>query len=72
MPLYCICIVSKKSGDGLGGKFNGPKVKHLMSEEVLEEMESLLTPEGVSFINYLRAIREVHRVSISSDFNELD
>jgi len=62
----------KKSSDGPGGKFNGPKVKHLMSEKVLEEMESLLTPEGAPFINYLRAIREVHRVSISSDFNELD
>ena len=62
----------KKSGDSIGGKFNGPKVQHLISEKVLEEMEKLLTPEAVPFISYLRSKRELHRVCIMSDFKVND
>ena len=62
----------KRSGDSAGGKFIGPKVKHLMSEKVLEEMENLLTPQAAPFISYLRSLRELHRVCITSDFNEFE
>ena len=62
----------KKSGLGPGGKFNGPKVKHLMSEKVLEELENILPSEGAPFVSFIRAIRELHSVCITSDFREVD
>ena len=59
-------------GDGSHGDFNGPKVKHLMSEKVLEELENILPSEGAPFVSFLRAITELHSVCITSDFREFD
>ena len=59
----------KKSGDGPGGKFNGPKVKHLIKEENLEELETMLPSEENIFVTYLRSIRELHKVCITSNFS---
>ena len=62
----------KKSGDGPGGKFNGPKVKHIIKEKTLDELENILPKEEYIFISYLRSIRELHRVSITSNFEEAE
>ena len=43
----------KKSGDGPGGKFNGPKIKFLIKENLLELEEILPTEEKV-FVTYLK------------------
>ena len=60
----------KKSGDGPGGKFNGPKIKHIIHEETLEEIENLLPAEASPFITYLRSIGELHTICITSKFTE--
>ena len=62
----------KKSGDGPGGKFNGPKVKHIIKDTTLEELEQILPNEEILFISYLRSIRELHRMCITSNFEEAD
>ena len=59
----------KKSGDGPGRKFNGPRVKHLIKEENLTELETMLPTEEHVFVTYLRSIRELHKVCITSDFD---
>ena len=45
----------KKSGNGPGGKFNGPKIKLLISEDKLEELDNVLPAEASPFITYLRS-----------------
>ena len=60
----------KKSVDGPGGKFNGPKIKHIIHDETLEEIENLLPAEASSFITHLRSIRELHIICITSKFTE--
>ena len=62
----------KKSGDGPGGKFNGPKVKHIIEDKTLDELEDILPQEEVIFTSYLRSIRELHRICITSDFKEAE
>ena len=59
----------KKSGKGPGGKFNCSKIKHLIKEETLTELEKVLPAEENVFVTYLRSIRELHRVCISSNFD---
>ena len=62
----------KKSGDGPGGKFIGPKIKLMIHEDRLTELEELLPAEASPFITYLRSIRELHITCIKSDFTEHD
>ena len=61
----------KKSGEGPGGKFNGPSVKHILKEESLIDLEETLpTFEiAVKFTDYLRAVRYVHELSITKTFD---
>ena len=40
----------KKSGDGPGGIFNGPKCKFIISEEGLEDLENYLPYETAPYI----------------------
>ena len=50
----------KKSGDGPGGKFNGPNCKFIVSEEGLIDLENNLLFETAAFIALLRSIKELH------------
>ena len=52
----------RKSGDGPGGKFNGPSIKYILKEASLKQMEEVINDDSVSlhFTNYLRSIRELH------------
>ena len=57
----------KKSGQGPGGKFNGPSIKYLLKEKSLLDLEATLPTFSVAkdFTDYLRCIREVHKVCTS-------
>ena len=57
----------KKSGQGPGGKFNGPSIKYLLKEKALLDLEATLPTFSVAkdFTDYLRCIREVHKVCTS-------
>ena len=57
----------KKSGEGPGGQFNGPSIKHVLKEEILVDLESILPgfDVAVHFTNYLRSIRELHKMCIA-------
>ena len=60
----------KKSGDGPGGKFNGPKCKTIINEDSLNELENLLRADSAPLIAFIMSIREIHRVCVTSDFIE--
>ena len=57
----------KKSGQGAGGKFNGPSIKYVLKENFLLDLESTLPTFAIAkdFTDYLRTIREVHKVCTS-------
>ena len=57
----------QKSGDGPGGKLIGPKIKHIIHEKTLEEIEDLLPAEASPVIT---SIRELHIICITSKFTE--
>ena len=65
----------KKSGEGPGGKFNGPSVNHIIGwskDENLQDLKSRLPFEAEAFIRYFKSIKELHQVCISSKFDQID
>ena len=54
-----------KTGEGPGGKFNGPSIKYILREDKLYELDELLPTEAAPFFNYLRCIRELHEICIA-------
>ena len=56
-----------KSGEGPGGKFNGPSVKQIIKESSLQQLEELLPiySTACEFTDYLRTLRFVHEISVS-------
>ena len=62
----------KKSGDGPGGKFNGPKIRYLIREEVLEELQGILPEVEEPFIIYFRSLKELDRVCVTGNFETED
>ena len=59
----------KKSGLSAGGKFNGPAVKTNLKEENLKLLSSMLPTDKEPFINFFRSCRELHFISVRTDFN---
>ena len=64
----------KKSGKGPGGQFNGPSIKHILREENLVDLETILPSFELTthFTDYLRSIRELHKMCIApvlEDYN---
>ena len=57
---YCL----KKTGEGPGGKFNGPSLKCILKENTIQYLErNLSNPEvSIHYLEYLRAIRELHKI----------
>ena len=53
-----------------GGSFNGPSIKTILKQEVLDDLEAILPnrQEAESLIAYLTSVREVHRVCTASVF----
>ena len=62
----------KKSGEGPGGKFNGPSIKFILREENLCELEAELIEDACPFISYLRSIRSLHELCTSRDLEDQD
>ena len=62
----------KKSGHGPGGKFNGPKIRHLLKEETLKELQEMLPEVEEPFIVYFKSLRELDRVCVTSHFEKED
>ena len=62
----------KKSGEGPGGKFNGPSVKYILKEESLKAIGIVLPDfeEALHFTNYLGSVREVHELCIANKLPE--
>ena len=57
-----------KTGQGPGGKFNGPSIKEILRN--LSELEDKLPSEAFPFIEYLQSIKEVHKMCIADVFDE--
>ena len=50
----------RKSGDGPGGKFNGPSTKHIIGwskDENLQNLRQRLSDEAEPFIRYFKSIK---------------
>ena len=62
----------KKSGQGPGGKFNGPSIKYNLREDVLIILENKLPVSASSFINYFRAIRNLHELCVSEELGDFN
>ena len=62
----------KKSGLSAGGKFNGPAVKTNLKEENLQLLSNMLPTDKEPFINFFRSCRELHSISVRTDFNPKD
>ena len=60
-----------KSGQEAGGKFNGPSIKFIINEYRLLELSELLPIEAESTINYMRSLRELHRVTVHTQFDSV-
>ena len=58
-----------KSGQGVGGKFNGVDIRFIMKENHLQELSSMLPVEAEPFLNYLRSIKELHSATVSKEFS---
>ena len=57
-----------KTGEGPGGKFNGPSLKTVLNN--LNNLADILPNEGFPFIEYLQSIREVHHMCIAEVFDD--
>ena len=60
------CGQQNKTGEGPGGKFNGPSLKTVLNN--LNNLADILPNEGYPFIEYLQSIREVHHMCIAEVF----
>ena len=58
-----------RSGQGIGGNFNGVDIRVIIKETNLQELSLELPVEAEPFLNYMRAIRELHNAVISSDYS---
>ena len=57
-----------KSGGGPGGKFNGPSIKTVINK--LEDLSEILPTESFPFVEYIKSIKELHKIFISEEFYE--
>ena len=62
MELFYKVNCLKKSGEGPGGKFNGPSIKTVLKN--LKPLEDILPTEAFPFIEYPQSIKEVHKMCI--------
>ena len=61
----------KKSGEGPGGKFNGPSIKYILKDKVLNDLESKLPTHSIAleFTKYFKCIRELHLACTAKTLN---
>ena len=60
-----------KKGQGIGGTFNGPSIKEILDEVMINKLEAILPPSNdvAVAMNYLRNLREIHRVCLEKDID---
>ena len=58
-----------KSGQGIGGNFNGVDIRLIIKENNLQELSLQLPVEAEAFLNYMRSIRELHSAVVASDYS---
>ena len=60
-----------KKGQGIGGTFNGPSIKDILKDTMLNKLEAILPPNDVVdvAINYFRTLREIHRVFLEKEID---
>ena len=68
MELFYKVHCLKKTGEGAGGKFNGPSIKTVFKN--LKDLEDMLPMEGFDFVEYLQCLKEVHNMCIAETFDE--
>ena len=56
-----------KKGQGIGGTFNGPSIKDILKEKNLNHLGSLLPPECETAIDYMKNLREIHRICLAKN-----
>ena len=56
------------SGEGPGGKFNGPSIKQALKN--LEDLEEILPKMASPFINYFMSISNLHKMCTEDKLNE--
>ena len=61
-----------KSGTSAGGKFDGPSVKKIILEENLQILSQMLPADKEPFMEFLRSCRELHSVSVRTEFKPED
>ena len=59
-----------KSGQGPGGKFNGPLIKFIIQEDSISQLEELLPIEASAFLSYMRSIRELHYLCTQNELGD--
>ena len=66
-----LSINKTKKGQGIGGTFNGPSIKDVLDDTMLNKLEAILPPSEVIdvAINYLRNLREVHRICLAKEID---
>ena len=73
MNIYYLRHFLNKTGEGPGGKFNGPSVKTVLKN--LDDLAEQLPEEAGSFINYLDSIKKLHRMcteeKLSDNYREV-
>ena len=57
MAEYYQILSIKKSGQGPGGKFNGPSIKSIIREDNLNMLTHILPVEALPFFDYFRECR---------------
>ena len=64
----------KKSGEGPGGKFNGPSIKYFLQERVLNDLETKLPTYSIAvdFTTYFRSIRDLHKACTAQTLENRD
>ena len=62
----------KKCGEGPGGQFNGPSIKYIIQERSLICLQAMveIQTDLIKFIEYLRAIAQLHLVCTSVEVPE--
>ena len=68
MEFYYKSHCLNKTGEGPGGKFNGPSLKLVLKN--LKNLGDILPIEGFPFIEYLQCIKEVHNMCIAEVFDD--
>ena len=60
-----------KKGQGIRDTFNGPSIKEILEEGMINKLEAILPPSNdvAVAMSYLRNLREIHRVCLEKDID---